>query len=523
MATADRHLFPRTPGIQFVSLQDQLLPSTPSCGEFLLGIPQTIRFNSFLTGILRSTATSPLVEDSATLCDAAKVGSEKAHYFFLRRRHLREEIQAVHLICRWRLLYLKLPPHEALAPFEHLPYLFSPYLSSSDPFDPPNLLVSLVGIASGLEKEILGRYTRTNGTTEPTWDLLAHSDEEPKLWTISQRFLVYNGSCTGEAGSDESRKSAGLKQDEQPDDLRDTLSVFKRRKVSLVVNMSKPNCEPSVFSTEGLETLDIAATPSAFTSTLSHDDKLAPMDEVLVSRFLEACEGTEGLIAVNASSELGCVSAATCIGCYLMKHSNFTSQEAIGWLRFCLPVKIPLAWELFLGQMQSQMWLEGERFRRAREGDDISESPTSDAMHINIGKISLGRVSLLGTRDRDRHRADPHTANIPVTTCLSSRTQEPHQSPTAATTSAQLKRRPLTQGSAGSRRYHRSTDGTSLRADFALMHKFLHQTPSTSTRSPATTTSSTTTATTPLHAVPSRPKASRSPDGTPANCTEALA
>ncbi|EGZ30236.1 hypothetical protein PHYSODRAFT_470967 [Phytophthora sojae] len=445
----ERHLFPRTPGIHYVSLQEQLLPSTPSSSDFVLGIPQTMRFNSFLTGILM-------------------------HYFFLRRRHLREEIQAIHLICRWRLLYLQLPPHEALAPFEHLPYLFSSYLSSSDPFDPPNLLVSLVGIAKGLEKELLGQL-------------------------------------------------GGDRANEQLEALKSTMSALRQRKVSLVVNLGKSSTELSTFTAEGLEALDISSS-STPVSSMPLTDKLPPSDEALVNRFLEACEGTEGLIAVNTSSGSGCVSAATCIGCYLMKHSNFTSQEAIGWLRFCLPVRIPLAWELFLGQMQSQMWLEGERFRRAREGDfrdEIADTLFSDAMHINIGKISLGRVSLLGTRDRDRHRADPHAANIPVTTCLSSRAQEPHQSPTAATTTAQLKRRPLTQGSAGSRRYHRSTDGTSLRADFALMHKFLHQTPSTSTRSSATSSTFTTT---PLHAVPSRPKASaRSPDGSPANCTEALA
>ncbi|ETM99894.1 hypothetical protein PPTG_24362 [Phytophthora nicotianae INRA-310] len=96
------------------------------------------------------------------------------------------------------------------------------------------------------------------------------------------------------------------------------------------------------------------------------------------------------------------------------------------------------------------MWREGERFRRTREGDfsdPLSASPTSDSTHINIGKISLGRLSLLGTRDRSRHRSDSFTASIPITTCLSSRSQESQQSPTAATTAAQLKRRPLTQGS----------------------------------------------------------------------------
>lgn len=167
------------------------------------------------------------------------------------------------------------------------------------------------------------------------------------------------------------------------------------------------------------------------------------------------------------------------------------------------------------------MWVEGEHYRRAREGavsDDTCSSPTSDSTHINIGKISLGRVSLLGTRDRDKHRTDSHLPRIPVNTCLSSRIQESQQSPTASTTTAQLKRRPLTQGSAGSRRLHRVGDGTGLRADFALMHKFLHQTPTTSSTRP------TAAGATVSSAIPSRPKATtRSPDGGSSNCTEALA
>eukprot|EP00644_Phytophthora_capsici_P005348 jgi/Phyca11/97168/e_gw1.1.1038.1 len=437
----ERHIFPRTPGVQFISLQEQLLSSN----DFVLGIQHTNRFNSFLTGIVN---TSSLV-----------------HYFFLRRRQLRDEIQAIHLICRWRLVYLQLSPLEALAPFEHLPYLFSSFLSASGPFDPPNLLVSLDGMAKGLEKEVLGPLNA---------------------------------------------KSIWEKRDDHEAELENIIAALKRKRVSLVITLSKSHSDINTFASHGLETLDISLTAG---------DK----DEILATRFLEVCESAEGLIAVNGSDFSSCISAVTCIGCYLMKHSSFTAQEAIGWLGFCLPGIIPIKWELFLCRMQPQMWLEGERFRRIREGyvpDEITDSTISDSTHINIGKISLGRLSLLGTRDREKHRIDSHLFNIPVSTCLSSRSQESQHSPTASTATAQLKRRPLTQGSIGSRRYHRSTDGANLRADFALMHKFLHQTP-TSTRS---SNSSANSSPSNLHPVPSRPKGSaRSPNGTPASCTEALA
>ncbi|POM71507.1 Dual specificity protein phosphatase [Phytophthora palmivora] len=473
ITTSERHLFPRTPGVHFVSLQEHILSSTSSTGDFVLGISQTIRFNSFLTSML-STVTPPPPAKDPTHRHSDGVGPKNVHYFFLRRRHLREEIQAIHLICRWRLLYLHLPPHEALAPFEHLPYVFSSFLSSSNSFDSPNLLVSLAGISKGLEKELLGPLKSPSNTSEPTWDAI-------------------------------------------------TTHTLKHQRVSLVLALNKMHSEASTFTERGLEMLDISSTTTS-PSTISHSDKRAPPDDALVSRFLETCEGTEDLIAVIASTYSSFVLAVTCIGCYLMKHSNFTSQEVIGWLQFCLPVKIPMTSELCLGHMQSQMWLEGERFRQVKNNslcDDISNSRATDSMHINIGKISLGRVSLLGTRDRDKHRIDSYTASIPVTSCLSSRSQGSEHSPTTATTTAQLKRRPLTQGSVGNRRFHRSMDGTNARADFALMHKFLHQTPPSSTRSTPTSANSPASS---IHPVPSRPKASsRSPNGTPANCTEALA
>jgi len=506
--SSERNLYPSTPGIHFVSLQEQLLASH----ELVLGIPQTIRFNAFLTSLLSGASSTTLVRDPVRRQAAqVDVDPERVHYFFLRRRHLREEIQAIHLICRWRLLYLQLQPHEALAPFEHLPYLFSSFLSPSNAFDPPNLLVSLAGIAKGLEKELLGPRAGAGSISSSgsSWD--AQSEDDSRFWTISHRFVVFSS----QAATNNEPKHSEAKPVESSE-LEETISALKRRRVSLVITLRSTQNDTPAFAARGLDVLDISSSAGS-SSTIPVGDKLAPPDEVLVTRFLEACEGAEGLIAVSNLSSPGCVSAATCIGCYLMKHFNFTAQEAVGWLRFCLPVKIPMVWELFLGQMQAQMWLEGERFRRVREGDR-PDSPTSDSTHINIGKISLGRLSLLGTRDRDRHRSDPQAATIPGSTCLSGRTQESQQSPTAAATTAQLKRRPLTQGSAGSRRYHRSTDGTSLRADFALMHKFLHQTPATSVRS---TTNSPTAV---LHAVPSRPKASgRSSEGTPASCTEALA
>ena len=57
--------------------------------------------------------------------------------------------------------------------------------------------------------------------------------------------------------------------------------------------------------------------------------------ESILKKFLEIAESEHGAIAVHCQAGLG--RTGTCIGCYMMKHYRFTSQEVIGWLRICRP------------------------------------------------------------------------------------------------------------------------------------------------------------------------------------------
>ncbi|DBA01701.1 TPA: hypothetical protein N0F65_010352 [Lagenidium giganteum] len=217
----------------------------------------------------------------------------------------------------------------------------------------------------------------------------------------------------------------------------------------------------------------------------------AMMDETIVGRFLDACENASGVVAVHSSSSFG--RAATCIGCYLMKHFHFSAREAIGWIRLCRPGSFSLAHQVFLGRMQQRMWTEGEEFKRIAGAYVMGTNPvnppmdanvgnlSSRSLQINIGNISLEGDSLLGTREKKAASSNlPDTA---VGANGSSSTGRPIASP-AATNVA--RRRPFTQGS--HRSHHRLSDSGhsgSLRGDldFAAMHKFLHQsaTPATAT------------------------------------------
>lgn len=52
------------------------------------------------------------------------------------------------------------------------------------------------------------------------------------------------------------------------------------------------------------------------------------------------------------------------IGCYIMKHWRWTALETIAWLRICRPGSIIGHQQDWLEEKQSEMWLQGDQFRR---------------------------------------------------------------------------------------------------------------------------------------------------------------
>ncbi|KAL7688127.1 putative tyrosine-protein phosphatase CDC14 [Plasmopara halstedii] len=423
-----RRYFPTIPGIQFISLNQQL-PSQ----EMDLGIDHTIAFNSFLTTHLNQM-TDDVNHEQKTEKKASNV-----QYFYLLRRYLWQEIQAIHFICRWRLMYLHVSPHEALAPFEHLSSRFSTL--SSNVYGVPDLLESLQGIAKGFEMNLFDQSFSFKQTSNPF-----------DFRFISNRFLVFRGL----ENEERMFQTEELQSSVQCEPL---FSSLKQYHVSLLLTFNKRASDSSKSVQFGVETINIS-----ISSVIES-----------VMKFLEIFENSQGLIAIDSSKDFGNIVTATCLGCFLMKHSTFTAKEAHSWLHFCLSRQLSNEYLHFLYQLESQMLIEGERFQQniRVSRNDFNSSISTDSKHMKIGKIRLGRLALLGTRARDTKRMESILTN-----CVSSRSFESPNSPTRATTIAQFQRRPVTQGNPGNRRTSRFLEGMNSRVDFALMHKFLHQPPS---------------------------------------------
>ncbi|GAB9466666.1 Dual specificity protein phosphatase [Globisporangium polare] len=524
--------FPATPGIQYISLNSQLAPADLEGDSSEL--QRTVRFGDFLAGFLNSSSSgscsSRIPGSSRELASSSR---GPVYYFYLRRRSEEVETQVIHLICRWRLLHLQLTPQEAIAPFEHLEFLFPAVnqlrfgLSPQSPCSHPNLLTSLLGTAKGLGVELLGSTLddlRLHTEQHKTLSLLANG---AMTW-ITKRLLVFAGPQDPEPAPDATRLTAedtaaasdqeAQAQTQAIPTAKTLVLLLKQQQVALVVRLSRQCYEESHFTESGVEVVDLSSPPPAADAEGKQELRPSSVDDSVLLRFLDACESTNGTIAVHSSANGG--RAALFTGCYLMKHLQFTSQEAFGWLHLCCNGSLSPTHRLALDRLQPRMWRDGDAFRRLvmREANAAAVHPTassssssapamdeflksSGSLQINVGNISLGRNSLFGTKASNAgEHSGPRTTNssreLPLLSAASDgenghqyqyQSHHPQQPSSASSSNAnavpqQVKRRPLTQGSNGRhprlQSFYRNGEGSGgmLRADFAQMHKFLHQT-----------------------------------------------
>ncbi|KAJ0399585.1 hypothetical protein P43SY_009644 [Pythium insidiosum] len=525
---------PLTPGLTSVELTRDVLQPAPH--EQPLDLRHTLRVCRLLNA-QRQAIDAPSPAPSR-LPASAVTGRPRQLHFFLRSRRLADVSDAIQLLARWRLLCLQLSPTEAVAPFQHLQSLGDGAMR--------RLVASLSGLAKGVAQELLvpPRHFSSldDGTQSPMTRAPSGGSLDPCFTRVTKRFLVFASPQDPVAAP--GAPLLGPTLPEQPPSAVGTtptpasrLSVaqlvplLKQHRVTMVVRLNaEPRYDDQLIICSGIEHLDL--------STPSDDD--APLDRLAIARFLESCENSQGVVAVHSSTGSG--RAALCVACFLVKHARMSAAEATAWLRLCRPGALTLAHERLLGELQASLWRDGDEYRRLMEeslafgagaastltvsggGQSADEPPAAMRLssQFSVGRIALGRDSLLGTKDRAaaREKESPPSTRLALQAPASVGSVEPSAKPPGSAAppttlhrahgsfrdiqAAQqlvaadptlLRQRPLTQGAAGRRRlldhhHHRSTsgsgstsggsasgssDGGSLRVDFATMHKFVHQ------------------------------------------------
>lgn len=443
------------PGIACIPLDEYLTSHTPPLSSMRNPeIQRTVFFNTFLTDLLTDSG--------------ARDVKNKVYYFYVRKRQ--HDSRAIHFICRWRLFHLQMSPREAAAPFEHLPAgcsVSQGVMKRAIELQPlGSLFDSLDGIAKGMAAGVLGA-NKLDMLITP--DKLAADDINFAIWITSQVVVFANSSCDSDLNKDLVQHPTDADGKHASPDSADALenaesssttqsqqlpAMFQNRNISAVIGLSGISSRHIQWSTVGIDHIDVTV-----------DNNARSSHEAMVTRFLDACDAAADTIVVHASS-VHSMRAAICISCFLMKHFRFTARQAIGWIEFCGSQAImSFAQKLLLERMQTQLWAQGDAYRRAKEESVIASMtdplPITGKMEITIGNMRLERNSLLGTPKNHEARAPPSTGRV----------QTPPDS-------VNMKRRPFTQGggSNGRRLLSRGSDRGIRGTDFAVLHRFVHQT-----------------------------------------------
>jgi len=184
--------------------------------------------------------------------------------------------------------------------------------------------------------------------------------------------------CFAFAGPQKSRE-AGLLDGYSTLTPEDYYSFFKKKNVTTIIRLNKKYYDKKRFSKVGVTVLEIYFRDGSTPNVAQTNQFLDIMEKLPPG---EGC-------GVHCKAGLG--RTGTLIGCYLMKHYQFTAADAIAWIRICRPGSIIGPQQHFLEDMQNMMWRDGERYRKLQKAKQTSADSLSDGMAmLNLGSGGTG-------------------------------------------------------------------------------------------------------------------------------------
>ncbi|KAH9116127.1 hypothetical protein AeMF1_009895 [Aphanomyces euteiches] len=285
---------------------------------------------------------------------------------------------AVCLLGCWGILFKDMDAARAWAPFVDL--RFPPFHDATDfecTYD-----LNIKNCLDGLERAKRHKYIDVATFNVDEYQFYEKVENGDLSW-VSPKFIAFAGP----------HNKFSTKNGQITLTPEHYVPYFKKMNVTLVVRLNDKCYDRNRFVSAGIDHLDL----------YYPDGTNAPMH--ILKQFIQVSERTPGAVAVHCKAGLG--RTGTCIGCYMMKHEQFTAREVIGWLRLCRPGSVIGPQQEFMEEVQDLMrnaatlpsgTSDESEFttlpqpRKASEGANIMTPMKKGALTLLMpGKATVGR------------------------------------------------------------------------------------------------------------------------------------
>ncbi|CAK1591175.1 unnamed protein product [Parnassius mnemosyne] len=276
----------------------------------------------------------------------------------------KKRTNAAFLLGCFGVLYLSLPPKEALKPLIVHGYSYRPFQDAT-PGD-SSYTISILDCLKAINKAREIGFFNFQDFNYREYDRLDKIQGGDLNWIIPGKFLAFIGPV-------EHRGPLYHRPEEY-------INYFKENNVKIVIRLNKRLYDGNVFNNVGIIHYD-----------LFFPDGSCPPRNILF-KFLQISECSEGAIAVHCKAGLG--RTGSLIGCYLIKHYRMTSHEAIGWMRICRPGSVIGQQQEWLEQLEPWLIKQGNLYRRRKFGDE-NKLPVHEYGLYSISEKALKQKPVL--------------------------------------------------------------------------------------------------------------------------------